>query len=109
MRLPSSRSTIEAATNANASRFMATVAGSGGRLLAADDSPHVLSGTWPHDKLVLLQFPDRTRLDTWANSPEYVEISSDRIAATTGSVVLVAGVAPPTTAEGAGRRSGHDR
>jgi uncharacterized protein (DUF1330 family) len=80
-----------------ASRFMGLLAGSRGHLLAADTSPHVLSGEWPHDKLVLLQFPDRAEFDRWAHSPEYVEISNDRIAATTGSVVLVAGVAPTAT------------
>ena len=80
-----------------ASRFMGLLAGTGGHLLAADTAPKVLSGEWPHDKLVLLQFPDRTRFERWAQSPEYVEISNDRIAATTGSVVLVAGLAPHTT------------
>ena len=80
-----------------ASRFIGLLAGTGGRLLAADTAPKVLSGEWPHDKLVLLQFPDRTRFERWAQSPEYVEISKDRIAATTGSVVLVAGLAPHTT------------
>ena len=74
---------------------MGPLAGTRGRLLAADSSPEVLSGKWPHDKLVLLQFPDRAEFERWARSPEYVVISTDRIAATTGSVVLVAGIAPP--------------
>jgi uncharacterized protein (DUF1330 family) len=78
-----------------ASCFMGLLAGTGGRLLAADSSPEVLSGEWPYDKLLMLQFPDRTRFERWAHSPEYVEASTDRIAATTGSVVLVEGVAPP--------------
>jgi uncharacterized protein (DUF1330 family) len=80
-----------------ASRFMGVLAGSDGKLLAADSSPQILSGEWPHDKLVLLQFPNRTQFERWARSPEYVEISDDRIAATTGSVVLVTGVGSPAT------------
>jgi Domain of unknown function (DUF1330) len=51
----------------------------------------------PPPLLALLQFPDRAEFDRWAHSPEYVEISNDRIAATTGSVVLVTGVAPTAT------------
>jgi Domain of unknown function (DUF1330) len=46
-------------------------------------------------QVVLLQFPNRTRFERWAQSPECVEASADRIAATTGSVVLVEGGAPP--------------
>lgn len=29
-----------------------------GRLLAADERPRVLEGAWPHDKLVMMSFPD---------------------------------------------------
>ncbi len=74
------------------SQFMRVLAGFDGRLLAADESPVVLEGTWPHQKVVLLEFPDRGALERWARSPEYTEISRDRVAATTGSVLLVAGV-----------------
>lgn len=75
-------------------RCVGLLAGIGGRLLAADTSPEALSGEWPHDELVQLEFADRALLDRWARSPEYLETSTDRVAATTGSVLLVAGVAP---------------
>ena len=75
------------------SRFMGVLAGFDGRLLAADESPAVLEGTWPHQKVILLEFPDRMAFERWAHSPEYTEISKDRIAATTGCVLLVSGVA----------------
>ena len=84
-----------------ASRFTGLLAGTGGRLLAADTSPEVRSGEWPHDSLVLLQFPDHTGFERWARSPEFVAISTDRIGATTSSVVRVTGVAtmPPGHAD----------
>jgi uncharacterized protein (DUF1330 family) len=75
------------------SQFMGVLAGFDGRLLAADESPAVLEGTWPYQKVILLEFPDRSAFERWAYSPEYTEISRDRIAATTGCVLLVSGIA----------------
>ena len=42
---------------------------------------------------VLIAFPDQKTFTGWANSPEYKEISKDRLAATEGSVLLVRGLA----------------
>jgi len=73
-------------------RFIGVLAGFDGRMLAADESPVVVEGTWPHDKVVLLEFPDRDAFARWASSPAYTEIARDRIAATTGCVLLVSGI-----------------
>jgi len=72
----------------------------GGRLLAADESPEVLEGSWERDKVVLLEFESADSFWVWARSDEYQEISRDRIAATEGTVLLVHGAdhaAEPTT------------
>src|SRR5262249_60058220 len=61
------------------SRFMRVLSGFEGRLLAADESPTVVEGTWPHQKVVMLEFPDRNAFERWAYSPEYTEISKDRL------------------------------
>lgn len=74
------------------SRFMGVLAAFDGQLLAADESPEVLEGSWDGDKVVLICFPSRAELERWASSPEYTEIAQDRIAATSGSVLLVSGV-----------------
>ena len=39
-----------------AARFPATLRGFDGRLLAADEAPIVVEGTWDHEKLVLIEF-----------------------------------------------------
>jgi uncharacterized protein (DUF1330 family) len=65
-----------------------------GRLLAADESPVVLEGQWPHQKVILIAFRDQAELQRWALSPEYQEISKDRVASTTGTVLIVAGLQP---------------
>ena len=73
-------------------RFAAVFSRFEGRLLAADESPVVLEGEWPHQKVILMSFPDRAALERWAYSPEYREIAQDRVAATSGTVLLVHGV-----------------
>lgn len=47
-----------------AAQFMGVLRGFQGRLLAADESPEVLEGSWPHQKVVLIG-PGRS----WAAVP----------------------------------------
>jgi uncharacterized protein (DUF1330 family) len=65
-----------------------------GRLLSADENPALLEGTWDRDRLVLMSFPDEAGFRTWANSPEYLEISKDRKAGAEGIVLLAQGFTP---------------
>lgn len=51
-----------------------------GRLLVADEKPLLLDGAWPHDKVVLMEFPDQAEAQRFLQSPAYVEIAKDRIA-----------------------------
>ena len=66
----------------------------GGRLLAADENPKVLEGSWDRDKLVLMSFPDEAAFRAWADSPEYLDISRDRKAGAEGVVLLARGFTP---------------
>jgi uncharacterized protein (DUF1330 family) len=79
-------------------RFMEVFQQFEGRLLAADESPVVVEGDWPHQKAILMAFPSRAAFERWAGSPAYQEISKDRVAATTGTVLLIAGL-PGNTSE----------
>jgi len=63
-----------------------------GTLLAADESPEVIEGKWDHEKLVLMSFPDEAAFRGWAQSPEYQEISKDRLAGADTLVLLVQGL-----------------
>ncbi|OAF00905.1 hypothetical protein AYJ54_30235 [Bradyrhizobium centrolobii] len=65
-----------------------------GRLLAADEHPHLLEGTWLFDKLVMMSFPDEAAFHAFSNSPDYLEISRDRKAGAQATVLLVKGFAP---------------
>ncbi|MBR0717163.1 DUF1330 domain-containing protein [Bradyrhizobium liaoningense] len=65
-----------------------------GRLLAADEGPLVLEGTWPCDKLVMMSFPDEASFRAFSDAPEYLEISRDRKAGAEATVLLVKGFNP---------------
>jgi uncharacterized protein (DUF1330 family) len=75
-----------------AARFGEVLGRHTGRLLAADEDPEVLEGEWGHDKVVVIEFPDEPSLRAWATSDAYLEISRDRVAATSGPVLLVHGL-----------------
>ncbi|MBA9004173.1 DUF1330 domain-containing protein [Thermomonospora cellulosilytica] len=78
--------------DAYVARFMEVFVKYGGRLLAVDEQPEVIEGEWPYDKVILMSFQDREAFEAWAYSPEYQEISKDRVAATTGVVILAKGL-----------------
>lgn len=60
-----------------------------GKLLVADESPVVLEGKWQMNKVVILEFNNSTDAKEFSNSEEYQAIQADRIAGTTGSVLLL--------------------
>jgi len=75
-------------------QFMDVLRPFAGRLLAADESPALLEGEWPHQKVVLIEFKDREEAMRWATSPEYRRIAVDREASTTATVLTVTGLRP---------------
>ena len=86
--------TDRAAYDRYMARFMENFAPFGGRVLAADEEPHLLEGEWKGDKVVLLEFPDEAAMGAWAMSPGYREIARDRRAGATGPVLLLKGYSP---------------
>jgi uncharacterized protein (DUF1330 family) len=73
-------------------KFPAVLARFGGRVLAADEHPEVLEGTWGQEKVILLAFDDEKAFRAFAESEDYQTISRDRVAATAGPVLLVHGI-----------------
>ena len=73
-------------------RFMGVMKRFKGRVLAADEHPQVVEGSWEREKVVLLEFPDEPAFREWAESPEYVEIARDRKAGSDAVVLLVQGI-----------------
>ena len=72
-------------------RFMEMFSKHKGRVLAAEERPQVVEGTWDREKVVLLSFPDEAAYREWSESPGYREISKDRKAGADAVVLLVKG------------------
>ena len=75
-----------------AAQFMAVLSRFAGRLLATDESPEVLEGDWPHQKIVLIEFKDRDEALRWAASPEYRAIAVDREGSTVATILSFRGL-----------------
>jgi uncharacterized protein (DUF1330 family) len=73
-------------------RFMDVFLRHPGTLLAADESPQVVEGQWDGEKVVLMSFPDEEAFRGWAQSPEYQDISKDRLAGADSLVLLAKGL-----------------
>lgn len=72
--------------------FMPVLTKYQGRLLVADEAPEVIDGRWERGKVVLMEFADRDSALRWMRSPEYQEISKDRLAASDGVSLLLHGI-----------------
>lgn len=72
--------------------FMPILTKHRGRLLAADEPPRWPKDRWMVTRAVLMAFPDRETFTTWVTSPEYREISKDRLAAADTTGLLVRGL-----------------
>jgi uncharacterized protein (DUF1330 family) len=76
--------------------FPAVFAKFNAKVLVADESPRVLEGEWPRDKVVILAFPDEAEAKRFGESPEYREIAKDRKAGAEAVVLMVKGFEPRT-------------
>ena len=84
--------TDRAAYDRYQARFMEVFRRHPGTLLAADERPAVIEGEWDREKVVLMSFPDEAAFRGWAQSPEYQDISKDRLAGADTLVLLVEGL-----------------
>ncbi len=86
------RFTDRAAYHRYQAKFMEVFRRHPGTLLAADESPQVVEGQWDREKVVLMSFPDEAAFRGWAQSPEYQDISKDRLAGADTVVLLAKGL-----------------
>ena len=68
-----------------------------GQLLAVDEAPEVMEGTWDVTRTVLIGFPSTEAARAWYHSEEYQALAQHRFASSRGDAVLVSGLdeAPP--------------
>ena len=73
--------------------FMTIFTAHEGRLLAVDENPEVLEGTWQCTRTVVAEFPNREAALAWYHSDDYQALAQHRFAASDGNVVVLAGMA----------------
>lgn len=61
----------------------------GGEVLAVQDDPQPLEGTWPYARTVILRMPSDEALHAWYDSPEYQAIAQDRYKAVESNIVVL--------------------
>jgi len=74
--------------------FMPVFERFGDQILAVQNAPSAVEGTWPFDRTVLLSFPTREAALQWSNSPQYRAIAVHRRAGTTSNVVILDALPP---------------
>ena len=72
--------------------FPAVFAKFNAKVLVADESPRVIEGEWPRDKVVIMEFPDAEAAREFLESPEYQAIAVDRKAGADAVVLTVRGL-----------------
>ena len=68
-----------------------TIAKYGGRYLVRGGALEPVSGGWQPERMVIVEFPSRERMQEWHTSPEYQELAAIRAGSTISRVVMVAG------------------
>lgn len=71
------------------SKFMEVLSGFDGKLLGVVDGPDVVEGNFEGTRAVLLEFASREEFDRWYMSEAYQDILKFRLAASSGTIVLI--------------------
>jgi uncharacterized protein (DUF1330 family) len=74
-------------------RFMDVFNRFSGQLLAADEKPTLIEGEICPDKVVIMRFPSEADFHAWADSADYQDISRDRRAGASATILLVRSIA----------------
>ena len=67
----------------------------GGKYLARGGKVEALEGRWRHDRMVVIEFPDRETAQAWYRSPEYRPFIEARQRYGQATLLMVDGVQDP--------------
>jgi uncharacterized protein (DUF1330 family) len=70
----------------------ATVAAFGGRYLVRGNDVHALEGTWDHERMVVVEFPDKAAARAWYESDAYRPLRDLRQRSAETVILFAAGV-----------------
>jgi len=63
-----------------------------GEILAVDETPVILEGSWSYTKSVIVKFPGKKEFNAWYYSDEYQHILKHRLNAAHCDTILVTGI-----------------
>lgn len=70
----------------------ATVAAFGGRYLVRGNDVQALEGAWEHERMVIVEFPDKESAEAWYDSDVYRPLRELRQRSASTVILLAAGV-----------------
>ena len=73
------------------SGFMEIFAKYAGKLLAVDEQPRLLEGSWPYTRTVLIEFPTAEAALDWYQSEEYQDLAKHRFASSSANITMISG------------------
>jgi uncharacterized protein (DUF1330 family) len=101
--------TDPAAYQAHAPRALATIARSGGRVIAGGDGRvDLLEGDPMPERIFIIEFPTAATARRWYQSEDYQEARKARLSSSQGRVFLIEGTEISTAAPVAGLGAGKD-
>ncbi len=62
-----------------------------GKVIAVEDNPRILEGTWPAGRTVMIEFPNDNELRKWYDSTEYQILAKHRKEASVASIAIISG------------------
>lgn len=68
-----------------------TVKAHGGKFVLRGNPVEVLEGEWKHDRLVMLEFPDKESARNWYYSKEYQKAKEIRSSGSAAKFILIEG------------------
>lgn len=75
-----------------AAQAPATLEGTGAKMLVRGGALSKLEGDWPHETVIVIEFPTRAAAEGWYNSAAYSAIRPLRNKSATSNFVIVDGV-----------------
>ena len=63
-----------------------------GELLAVDEAPERIEGTWPWTRTVILRFPSAEAVHAWYDSEAYQALVQHRFHSSTGQIAILHGL-----------------
>ena len=74
------------------SGFMQIFANYKGKMLAVDEQPKLLEGSWPCTRTVLIEFPSKEDALDWYQSEEYQTLAKHRFASSNANITMISGI-----------------